>query len=154
MFIVHDHYCCNGYSYFEQAITTSVSRKVNIVDIERGTPLLAYDNCASPLEVRQPLIVHPSLPYLAACTTVNARGITLLDLRMPLPLDFIYDVSQWILPWCNFKLEIHMRYRNFYLDSNFFFIFHFVEALHVECTSPSIVWNSRSCKNSVLCCRM
>ncbi|XP_069169465.1 uncharacterized protein [Procambarus clarkii] len=77
-----------------KAITTSVSRKVNIVDIEKGTPLLAYDNCASPVDVRQPLIVHPSLPYLAACTTVNARGITLLDLRMPLPLDFIYDLHE------------------------------------------------------------
>lgn len=76
-----------------QVIATSVSRKVSIVDVERGTPVLAYDNCVSPGEGRQPLVMHPDLPYLAACITVNARGITLLDLRMPLPLDFIYDVS-------------------------------------------------------------
>lgn len=77
-----------------KAITTSVSRKVNIVDVERGAPLLAYDNCANPADTRQPLAVHPALPHLAACPTVNARGITLLDLRMPLPLDFIYDLHE------------------------------------------------------------
>lgn len=76
-----------------QVIATSVSRKVSIVDVERGTPVLAYDNCVSPGEGRQPLVMHPGQPYLAACITVNARGITLLDLRMPLPFDFIYDVS-------------------------------------------------------------
>ncbi|XP_037784004.1 uncharacterized protein LOC119580129 [Penaeus monodon] len=77
-----------------KVIATSVSRKVSIVDVERGTPVLAYDNCVSPGEGRQPLVMHPDLPYLAACITVNARGITLLDLRMPLPLDFIYDLHE------------------------------------------------------------
>lgn len=77
-----------------QAISSSVSRKVVLMDVERGATLLAYDNCASPQESpRQPLATHPALPHLAACPAVNGRGITLLDLRMPLPLDFIYDVS-------------------------------------------------------------
>ncbi|XP_050692880.1 uncharacterized protein LOC126983809 [Eriocheir sinensis] len=78
-----------------KAISSSVSRKVVLMDVERGATLLAYDNCASPQESpRQPLATHPALPHLAACPAVNGRGITLLDLRMPLPLDFIYDIHE------------------------------------------------------------
>ena len=32
-------------------------------------------------------------PNVAACCCVNGRGLSMFDLRMPLPLDFIYDVS-------------------------------------------------------------
>lgn len=32
-------------------------------------------------------------PNIAACCCVNGRGLSIFDLRMPLPLDFIYDVS-------------------------------------------------------------
>lgn len=77
-----------------KVIATAVSRKVSIIDVERGDPVLAYDNCASPGEGRQPLVMHPDMPYLAACATVNTKGITLIDLRMPLPLDFIYDIHE------------------------------------------------------------
>lgn len=30
---------------------------------------------------------------MAVSVAVNGKGLTLLDLRMPLPLDFVYDVS-------------------------------------------------------------
>ena len=32
-------------------------------------------------------------PNIVACCCVNGRGLSMFDLRMPLPLDFIYDVS-------------------------------------------------------------
>lgn len=32
-------------------------------------------------------------PNLVACCCVNGRGLSIFDLRTPLPLDFIYDVS-------------------------------------------------------------
>lgn len=32
-------------------------------------------------------------PNLVACCCVNGRGLSMFDLRTPLPLDFIYDVS-------------------------------------------------------------
>lgn len=32
-------------------------------------------------------------PNLVACCSVNGRGLSMFDLRTPLPLDFIYDVS-------------------------------------------------------------
>ena len=60
---------------------------------------MSYENCASPAAGRQPLTTHPDVPNLAACATVNGKGITLLDLRMPLPLDFIFDVSFILFPF-------------------------------------------------------
>ncbi|KAK7066262.1 hypothetical protein SK128_008406 [Halocaridina rubra] len=77
-----------------KVLTTAVSRKVSVIDVERGDPVLTYDSCASPGEGRQPLVMHPDIAYLAACATVNARGITLIDIRMPLPLDFIFDIHE------------------------------------------------------------
>ncbi|CAL4124405.1 unnamed protein product, partial [Meganyctiphanes norvegica] len=77
-----------------KVLATAASRRASIVDVERGETVLAYDNCTNPNLGRQPLVMHPDLPYLAACATVNGRGITLLDLRMPLPLDFIYDLHE------------------------------------------------------------
>lgn len=32
-------------------------------------------------------------PNIATCCCVNGRGLSMFDLRMPLPMDFIYDVS-------------------------------------------------------------
>ena len=35
-------------------------------------------------------------PNIATCCCVNGRGLSMFDLRMPLPMDFIYDVSFFI----------------------------------------------------------
>ena len=35
-------------------------------------------------------------PNIATCCCVNGRGLSMFDLRMPLPMDFIYDVSYFI----------------------------------------------------------
>lgn len=32
-------------------------------------------------------------PNIVACCCVNGRGLSMFDLRMPIPMDFIYDVS-------------------------------------------------------------
>lgn len=63
--------------------------------MERGEQLLAYDNCAFSGRDRAGVATDPICPSVAVCVTVNGRGLTLLDLRMPLPLDFLYDVSFW-----------------------------------------------------------
>lgn len=49
-------------------------------------------------------------PNIAACCCVNGRGLSIFDLRMPLPLDFIYDLHNNVIrdvmflheswPWC------------------------------------------------------
>ena len=65
-----------------------------VVDVERGEQLLAYDNCAyNGNGNRTGLATDPAGVNLAICVAVNGKGLTLVDLRMPLPLDFIYDVS-------------------------------------------------------------
>lgn len=64
-----------------------------MVDVERGEQLLAYDNCAFSGRDRTGLAADPVCPNMAVSVAVNGKGLTLLDLRMPLPLDFVYDVS-------------------------------------------------------------
>jgi hypothetical protein len=64
-----------------------------VVDVERGEQLLAYDNCAFSGRDRTGLAADPVCPNMAVSVAVNGKGLTLLDLRMPLPLDFVYDVS-------------------------------------------------------------
>lgn len=64
-----------------------------VVDVERGEQLLAYDNCAFSGRDRAGVATDPVCPSVAVCVNINGKGLTLLDLRMPLPLDFLYDVS-------------------------------------------------------------
>jgi len=54
---------------------------------------LAYDNCAASGRDRTGLATDPRSPNIAVSVAVNGKGLTLLDLRMPLPLDYVYDVS-------------------------------------------------------------
>ena len=69
-----------------------------MVDVERGEQLLAYDNCAFSGRDRTGLAADPVCPNMAVSVAVNGKGLTLLDLRMPLPLDFVYDVSELSKP--------------------------------------------------------
>lgn len=58
-----------------------------------GQPIVAYDNCSHSGRDRTGIAADPLCPNMAVTVTVNGRGLTLIDLRMPLPLDFIYDVG-------------------------------------------------------------
>lgn len=73
------------------------------MDVERGEQLLAYDNCAASGRDRTGLATDPSSPNIAVSVAVNGKGLTLLDLRMPLPLDYVYDVSSNIKVFSVFK---------------------------------------------------
>ena len=42
---------------------------------------------------RTGLNIDPSSPNMVVCCCVNGKGLTLFDLRMPLPLDFLYEVN-------------------------------------------------------------
>jgi len=74
-------------------LACTTSRRLSVVDVERGEQLLAYDNCAASGRDRTGLATDPTSPNIAVSVAVNGRGLTLLDLRMPLPLDYLYDVS-------------------------------------------------------------
>ncbi|XP_046408299.1 uncharacterized protein LOC124172844 [Ischnura elegans] len=73
-------------------LAATTSRRLAVVDVERGEQLLAYDNCAFSGRDRTGLAADPACPNLAVSVAVNGKGFTLLDLRMPLPLDFVYDL--------------------------------------------------------------
>ncbi|XP_014678643.1 PREDICTED: uncharacterized protein LOC106818447 [Priapulus caudatus] len=78
-------------------LATTTARRLAVIDIEHGEQLMSYDNCAFNGRDRTGLAVDPICPNMAVCCCVNGKGLTLFDLRMPLPLDFIYDLHQNII---------------------------------------------------------
>ncbi|KAL7291518.1 guanine nucleotide-binding protein subunit beta-like protein A [Trichogramma pretiosum] len=75
-----------------RVLAATNTRKLVVVDVERGEQLLSYDNCAYGGRDRTGLATDPSGPNLAVSVAANGKGLTLVDLRMPLPLDFVYDL--------------------------------------------------------------
>ncbi|XP_034935657.1 uncharacterized protein [Chelonus insularis] len=80
-----------------RVIAVTNARRLVVIDVEKGEQLLAYDNCAFGGKDRTGLATDPSRPNLAISVAVNGKGLTLVDLRMPLPLDFIYDLHGSII---------------------------------------------------------
>ncbi|XP_074645696.1 uncharacterized protein LOC141901984 [Tubulanus polymorphus] len=81
-------FTCDG----ARILATTTARRLAMIDIERGTQILSYDNCAFNGRDRTGLAADPLAPNIAVCCCVNGKGLTLFDFRMPLPLDFINDV--------------------------------------------------------------
>ncbi|KAF4517462.1 hypothetical protein B566_EDAN004501 [Ephemera danica] len=73
-------------------LAATTVRRLAVVDVESGDQMLAYDNCAFNGRDRTGLATDPICPNMAVSVAVNGKGLTLLDLRMPLPLDFLYDL--------------------------------------------------------------
>jgi hypothetical protein len=73
-------------------LAATTARRLSVLDVETGQQLMCYDNCAFNGRERAALATDPICPHLAVCSCVNGKGLTLFDLRMPLPLDFIFDV--------------------------------------------------------------
>jgi len=91
-------------------LATSTARRMVMIDAEQGGQVLSYDNSAFNGRDRTGLAVDPTSPNIVACCCVNGKGITLFDLRMATPLDFLYDIHSGIIrdvmflndswPWC------------------------------------------------------
>ncbi|XP_076068309.1 uncharacterized protein LOC143040770 isoform X3 [Oratosquilla oratoria] len=96
-YLNHHTGCVSSCAFHPQILATSVSRRLSVIDTERGETVVGYDNCACATGDRTPIATHPMVPDMVACVTVNGKGITLFDLRMPLPLDFIYDIHNGII---------------------------------------------------------
>ncbi|CAN7998334.1 unnamed protein product, partial [Ixodes hexagonus] len=73
-------------------LAATTARRLAVIDVERGEQVMTYDNCAFNGRDRASLAADPICPNMAVCSCVNGKGLTLFDLRMPLPLDFVYDV--------------------------------------------------------------
>lgn len=83
-------FTCDGKKIL--AITTS--RRLSVLDTERGMIINSYENCAFSGRERSALATDPLCSYNAVSTYVNGKGMTLYDLRMPLPMDFLFDFHQ------------------------------------------------------------
>ena len=71
----------------------TTTRRLSVLDVERGHLVSSYENCAYNGRDRAALAVDPASPHMAVCAYVNGKGLTMFDLRMPLPLNFFFDVS-------------------------------------------------------------
>ena len=56
-------------------------------------------------------VSSPSRPNFVVCSSVNGKGLALLDLRMPLPLDFVHEV----LSVTNTKADMSVWFTTFEL---------------------------------------
>lgn len=92
-------------------IASTNARRLIVLDAETGEQVLSYDNCVYNGPDRTGLAVDAHTgPNIAACCCVNGRGLSMFDFRMPLPLDFIYDLHSNVIrdvmflheswPWC------------------------------------------------------
>ncbi|RMX52814.1 hypothetical protein pdam_00012212, partial [Pocillopora damicornis] len=92
-------------------LASTNARRLVVMDVETGEQIVSYDNCVYNGPDRTGLAVDIQAgPNIAACCCVNGRGLSIFDLRMPLPLDFIYDLHNNVIrdvmflheswPWC------------------------------------------------------
>ncbi|KAK2148684.1 hypothetical protein LSH36_487g02042 [Paralvinella palmiformis] len=98
---------CEG----DRILVSTTARKLSVIDVTRGDQILSYDNCTFNGRDRTGLATDPSNPNIAVSCCVNGRGIALFDLRMQLPLDFVYDIHTEVIrdvmflhgswPWCS-----------------------------------------------------
>ena len=87
-------YMCDG----RKILVSTSSKRISVVDVERGDQVQSFDNCAYPAHrERIPLAVDPICPYIAVCSCVNGRGLSLFDLRMPLPLEFLFELHTSVI---------------------------------------------------------
>lgn len=78
-----------------------------MIDVERGEQLLAYDNCSYNGKDSTNIATDPICPSVAVCVSHNGKGLTLFDLRMPLPIHFFYEVCKTMFFYFNF-VEINL----------------------------------------------
>ncbi|KAF8785909.1 uncharacterized protein LOC129959462 isoform X2 [Argiope bruennichi] len=78
-------------------LASTTARRLAVIDVERGEQVMSYDNCAFNGRDRAALAADPLNPHMAVCSCVNGKGLTIFDLRMPLPLDFVYDLHTGVI---------------------------------------------------------
>ncbi len=92
-------------------LASTTAKRMAVIDIEHGEQIQGYDNCTFNGRDRAAIAVDSTSSVYVATTCPNgrwvviakalfeklsnfrsSRGITVIDLRVPLPLDFIADV--------------------------------------------------------------
>ncbi|XP_074596164.1 uncharacterized protein LOC141851323 [Brevipalpus obovatus] len=76
----------------QKILATAASRRLAVLDVERGNQIQCYENCAYQGRERIALACDPTNPNLAACNCSNGRSVALLDTRMPTVREFLFDL--------------------------------------------------------------
>lgn len=74
-------------------LATSTAKRLAVLDVERGNQIQCYDNCAFFSKDRIALSTDPNNPNVAVCNCSDGKSLTLLDIRMPMPREFLFNVS-------------------------------------------------------------
>lgn len=78
-------------------ILSATSRRLSVIDAERGELVCSYDNCAYSGESRAPLASDPRNPYLAICGCTNGKGLIAFDLRKQKPAHFASNIHSSLI---------------------------------------------------------
>uniref|UniRef100_A0A6G1SEC0 Uncharacterized protein n=1 Tax=Aceria tosichella TaxID=561515 RepID=A0A6G1SEC0_9ACAR len=78
-------------------VLATTSKRISIIDAERGDLIHSYENCAYPGRGRVPLASDPENPNMAICVNTNGKGIILLDMREQQPAKFSLDLHSTLI---------------------------------------------------------
>lgn len=78
-------------------ILSTTSKRLSVIDAERGELICSYDNCAYSGKDRAPLASDPRNPYLAICGCTNGKGLTTFDLRKQQPAHFALNIHSSLI---------------------------------------------------------
>lgn len=82
-------FTCDG----RRILAATSAKRVAVLDVERGEQIQCFESCVyNGRDMRIPIETDPICPHLAVCAYINGRGLSLFDLRMPLPLDYVNDL--------------------------------------------------------------
>lgn len=78
---------CDG----RKVLATTASRLV-VIDVESGSQNQTYENCSYSASGKTGLATDPSCWYSAVCVHQSGKGLTLIDLRIGVPVLFTCDL--------------------------------------------------------------
>lgn len=86
-----------GFSLTSVDFQSTTSKRLSVIDAERGELICSYDNCAYSGRDRSPLASDPRNPFLATCGCTNGKGLVTFDLRKQQPAHFALNVHSSLI---------------------------------------------------------
>lgn len=78
-------------------LASSTSHRLAVLDVHRGHQIQSYENCVGHCRGRAALATDPNNPNMVVCCGPNGKSLNLLDIRMPLPCEFLFDLHTSVI---------------------------------------------------------
>lgn len=76
---------------------TTTTKRLSVIDPEKGALVSAYENCGYSGRERAPLATHPHNPNIAVSGCTNGKGLITFDLRKQQPAHFSLNVHTTVI---------------------------------------------------------